>query len=982
MQFELWQLFLVGVLYLGLLFFIATATDRGWIPQSIVRHPLVYTLSLGVYATSWSFYGSVGFAQKEGFNFLTIYLGTTLAFVASPILLRPILKLTETYRLASLADLFAFRYHSQMAGILVTLFMLAGTLPYMSLQIQAVSSTLQMMTRGSEYAIIALGFSLTMALFSILFGARHISLREKHHGLVVAIAFESLVKLIALIIVGLFAVFGIFGGFSKLNQFLIDNPEATTALFAPVSEGPWATLMLLSFAAAFLLPRQFHMIFVENIDHRSMDTASWAFPLFLLLLNLSIPPILWAGESLRMDIPADLYVLGITMESGSTILPILTFLGGISAASAMIIVTTLALTSMCMNHLVLPVSFPPRLSQGTSMYQWLLWGRRLVIISIIAAGYGFFLLQSQNQGLAGLGLISFVAVAQCLPGIVGLLYWQRASRAGFIAGLLTGGTIWAVTLLLPLFERAGIITTPFFNIPDLAMSTTDSALWSLVWNSLVFILFSLKKPQSEGEREAADACFREGFQIPQGALQAASIPEFEHQLSKIIGDDLAHNEVSRALVDLGIVADDISTGDLPMLRAQINRNLSGLVGPVLSRMIVNEHLQIDLATKSALADTIQFVEDEQEKSRTRLEGVASELNALRRFHYQVLQDLPLGVVTVSHDRRIISWNNAMARIAEIEQNSVIGTSIKQLDESWRELFSSFIDSEEFQISKLKIQINDRPHILNLFKAVVVHEQEKSRGIVILVEDHSERYLLEERLAHNERLSSIGQLATGVAHEIGNPITGIACLVQDMQIDPNNTELLLNGLKQILTQTDRISNIVGSLVNFSHSGAPLDQATESMNIHHSIEEAIRLVSLNDAGKQLEYQNRCDPSVMVRCYPQKLVQVFVNLLSNAADASTQGQIVLFNTKTNDRNVLVTVRDYGKGIREEHLSKVFEPFFTTKNVGEGTGLGLSLSYNIIQELGGSISVSSHYGEGCQFDISLPIHQEIPSGGQERTA
>ena len=979
MQFELWQLFLVGVLYLGLLFLIATATDRHWIPESVVRHPLVYTLSLGVYATSWSFYGSVGFAQKEGYNFLTIYLGTTLAFVASPILLRPILKLTETYRLASLADLFAFRYHSQAAGILVTLFMLAGTLPYMSLQIQAVTNTLQMMTRGSQHSIIALGFCITIALFSVLFGARHISLREKHHGLVVAIAFESLIKLIALLIVGLFAVFGIFGGFSDLNQFLIENPEATTALFAPISEGPWATLMLLSFAAAFLLPRQFHMIFVENIDRRSIDTASWAFPLFLLLLNLSIPPILWAGESLRMEIPADLYVLGITMHSGSTLLPILTFLGGLSAASAMIIVTTLALASMCMNHLVLPASFPRRLSQGTSIYQWLLWGRRLVIVLIIAAGYGFFLLQRQNQGLVGLGLISFVAVAQCLPGIVGLLYWQRASRTGFIAGLVTGGIIWAVTLLVPLFERAGIITTPFFDIPDMSMSTTDSALWSLLWNSLMFILFSLKWPQSDGEREAADACFREGFLIPEGVVEAASIAEFEDQLSRIIGNDLAHNEVSRALVDLGFIATDIGNEDLPRLRAQIKRNLSALVGPVLSRMIVNEHLQIDRATKSAIADTIQFVEDKQEESRTRLEGISSELDALRRFHFQVLQDLPLGVVSISHDHRVISWNNAMVQIAGIEQESVIGTSIAQLDDPWRKLFGAFIDSREFQISKFKIKINQQPHILNLFKALVTHELEKNRGIVILVEDHSERYSLEERLAHSERLASIGQLATGVAHEIGNPVTGIACLAQNMQIDPDNTEVLQNGLRQILTQTDRISNIVGSLVNFSHAGAPLDQTAEPMVVHHSVEEAIKLVSLSDNGKLVEFDNRCDISVKVQGYPQKLVQVFVNLLSNAADASSPGQSVLISTKSIGKYLLISVKDHGQGISDEHLAKVFEPFFTTKNVGEGTGLGLSLSYNIIQELGGSISVFSESGDGCEFEISLPLYVDEPAHKQE---
>ncbi|MCZ6797338.1 MAG: ATP-binding protein [Gammaproteobacteria bacterium] len=971
MQFELWQLFLVGVLYLGLLFLIATATDRQWIPESVVRHPLVYTLSLGVYATSWSFYGSVGFAQKEGFNFLTIYLGTTLAFVASPILLRPILKLTETYRLASLADLLAFRYHSQMAGVLVTVFMLAGTLPYMSLQIQAVTESLRILTTDSQHSITALGFCITIALFSILFGARHISLREKHHGLMVAIAFESLVKLLALLMVGLFAIFGIFGGFGDLNQYLLQHPEAKQALFRPISEGPWATLMLLSFAAAFLLPRQFHMIFVENIDKKSLNTASWAFPLFLLLLNLSIPPILWAGESLKLAIPADFYVLGITLESGSSMLPIITFIGGISAASAMIIVTTLALASMCMNHLVLPASFPPRLSVGTSMYQWLLWGRRLVIVLIIAAGFGFYLVQRQNQGLAGLGLISFVAVAQCLPGIVGLLYWKRASRSGFIAGLLTGFTIWTITLLVPLFVRAGIITTPFFNIPDLAMSTSDSALWSLLWNSLAFVLFSLKNPQSDEEREAADACFREGFLIPEGDLQATSIDEFEYQLSKVIGADIAHHEVSRALIDLGLIETGIERQDLPKLRAQINRNLSGLVGPVLSRMIVNEHLQIDRATKSALADTIQFVEDKQEKSRSQLKGVASELETLRRFHFQVLQDLPLGAVSINRSHSITSWNKAMTRLSGIDQDSVIGARIDELDEPWSHILGSFFESKEFQINKLKTHCQGNFRILNLFKAVVSHEQEVNRGIAILIEDHSERYSLEEKLVHSERLASIGQLATGVAHEIGNPVTGIACLAQDMQSDPGDSSSLKSNLDQILTQTDRISNIVSSLVNFSHVGAPLEQPTEPLSIHHTVNEAIKLVSLSDSGKNLEYINHCDQSIIVQGYSQKLVQVFVNLLKNAGEASSQDQTIIINAEKRGDNVQITVKDFGAGIKEEHLSKIFEPFFTTKNVGEGTGLGLSLTYNIIQEHGGSISVSSKYGDGCQFGISLPLFQ-----------
>ena len=968
MQFELWQLFLVGVLYLGLLFLIATATDRGWIPESLASHPLVYSLSIGVYATSWSFYGSVGFAEKEGFNFLTIYLGTTLAFLASPILLRPILKITETYRLASLADLFAFRYHSQLAGVLVTLLVLAGTLPYMSLQIQAVTNTLQIMTNETEQHLIALMFCITVGLFSILFGTRHLSLREKHRGLVVAIAFESLVKLVTLLSVGLFAVFGIFGGFGELNQYLDQHPEANAALFAPVQEGPWATLMLLSFAAAFLLPRQFHMIFVESIKHKNIETASWAFPLFLLLLNLSIPPILWAGQSLQLDIPADFFVLGITLESGSSVLPILTFMGGLSAASAMIIVTTLALASMCMNNFVLPASFPPKLSTGTSMYEWLLWGRRFVIMSIVGIGYLFYLVQTQNPGLAGLGLISFVAVAQCLPGVVGLLYWPRANRKGFISGLIVGATIWAFTLFVPLFERAGIIETPFFTIPEIAMSTTDAALWSLLLNGLTFVIVSLLSHQSQDEREVAEACSRESFLIPQGSVKATSIAEFEQQLSAIIGQDIAHNEVDRALADLGLVPGEINQTDLTRLRAQIDRNLSGLVGPVLSRMIVNEHLQIDRATQSALANTIQFVGHNQEQTRSRLRGVSSELDSLRRFHLQVLQDLPLGVVSIDNSGIILSWNKALSKITGIKRGDAIGNSILQLEDPWAELLAGFKSSDQFLISKLKLPIKNQVRVLNLFKAVVSREQEDNSGIAILIEDNSERYLLEEKLTHSERLASIGQLASGVAHEIGNPVTGIACLAQDLRSELDHTEQVSEGLSQILTQTDRISRIVGSLSNYSRAGAPDESPAEKLDLHQVILEAINLVSLSQAGKQMHYQNQCETGLMVKGYAQKLVQVFVNLLTNATDASNPGQIVTIESEVRGGQILISVKDQGKGIAEEHLSKIFEPFFTTKTVGEGTGLGLSLTYNIVKEHGGSISVTSKSMAGCRFNITLP--------------
>ncbi|MCP4043152.1 MAG: histidine kinase, partial [Gammaproteobacteria bacterium] len=308
MIFEIWQLYFTAVVYLGILFFVAYATERGWVPASLINHPITYALSLGVYATSWTYYGSVGFAQSNGYNFLTIYLGVTLAFLLAPVLLLPLLKLLRDYQLTSLADMFAFRYRSQTIGILVTLFMLVGTLPYISLQIRAVTESARVLTQEIPPHTLALTFCLTLSLFAILFGARHISPREKHHGLVAAVAFESLVKLVALASVGVFAVMGVFGGPEGMSHWLERHPEAVESLYQPVREGPWTTLLLLAFSAAFLLPRQFHMAFTESLSSRSLARASWIFPLFLLLLNLFIPPILWAGTSMQLGTDADYFV--------------------------------------------------------------------------------------------------------------------------------------------------------------------------------------------------------------------------------------------------------------------------------------------------------------------------------------------------------------------------------------------------------------------------------------------------------------------------------------------------------------------------------------------------------------------------------------------------------------------------------------------------------------------------------------------------
>jgi signal transduction histidine kinase/Na+/proline symporter len=974
MSHSLGLLFGVGVVYLLLLFLIAFAADSGRLPEKLLRHPMVYVFSLGVYATSWTYYGSVGFAETQGYLFLTIYLGVTLAFALSPLLLQPILRLTQEYQLTSLADLFAFRYRSQLAGILVTLFMLLGTLPYIALQIRAVTDSLQVASQSEAPRSLALIFCITLILFAILFGARHSTSREKHRGLVAAIAFESAVKLLALLTIGVTALVAVFGGFEGLDHWLKIHPQAVEKLYQPVREGPWTTLLLLAFAAAFLLPRQFHMLFTENLEPKALRTASWAFPLFLLLINLPIPLILWAGEALQLELHPDYYALGVSIEAGPSWLPVLAFIGGVSSASAMMIVTTLALASMTLNHILLPTNFP---DPQVNLYRWLLLGRRLLIGLIIMAGYGFYILLEKHQGLVQLGLISFVAVAQFLPGIVGLLYWRRANRLGLILGLLAGIGIWSATLLLPLLESSGFIRTEF-DIPALRLAAgmdqwQFATFWSLTANSLLFVFGSLLGTQSRGEQEAANACCSESMIPLGGMVNAGSSAQFTKQLSQMLGGEAAEREVEQALHDLSLSPNDTRPSQLRRLRERIERNLSGLLGPQLAHMIINRRLQLDAHTQTALADSMRFIEDQLEHSRSRLRGLSGDLDNLRRYHRQVLLDLPLGVCTIDKLRTVTIWNLAMEVMTGLRARDAVGVPLPRLPAPWGHLLAGFASATDEHIYHLEVSHESSKRWFNLHKAAIPgplpvdHPVEEARtSQVILMEDLTNLETLEAELAHSERLASIGRLAAGVAHEIGNPVTGIASLAQNLRHE-DEPELVRESIEEILNQTQRITTIVQTLMNFSRSGG-IGTDIRSFNLREVFDEAVRLVKLTHHGRQISFQNRCQEELVMEGDRQGISQVLVNLLTNACDASPAGGIVELEGKEIDDQVVIQVADKGNGIPEENQSYIFEPFFTTKPPGEGTGLGLAMTYKIVADHQGTIGIDSEPGEGTRITIELP--------------
>jgi len=980
MTYELPVLFGAGVAYLLLLFLIAYASDHRKLPDRWLRNPYVYSLSLGVYATSWSYYGSVGFADQQGFQFLTIYLGVTIAFALGPVLLQPILRLTRDYQLISLADLFAFRYRSQLAGILVTLFMLVGTLPYVALQIRAVTESARVLTQEATPQVLALGFCLTLILFAILFGARHISPREKHQGLVVAIAFESLVKLAALGLVGLLAVFGVFGGPGGLSQWLDLHPEAVQSLYQPVRESPWLTLLLLAFAAAFLLPRQFHMTFTENSEPRSLATASWALPLYLLLFNLAIPPVLWAGAQLQLPQDPDYYVLGITMHAGPSWLPILTFLGGVSAASAMVIVSSLALSAMCLNHLLLPASYP---DPQVDLYRWLLWSRRVLIALIILAGYGFYLLLEHQHGLVQLGLISFVAVAQFLPGIIGVLYWPRATWLGLICGLLGGIVIWALTLLVPLLEGSGIIRSSI----DLGLLHQGSehpdrwefaTFWSLAVNGVLFVTVSLLSRQREEEAEAARACRSELLSNMSGVVTAGSPGQFAEGLASALGRGIAEKEVARALEDLDLGLDERRPSELRRLRDRIERNLSGLIGPQMAHMIVNQGLRLDTRTKMALTDSWRHLEERLEDSRLRLQGLTADLDRHRRYHRQILQDLPLGVCAVSQDQRVVIWNLAMEALSGVHSHDAVGRRLKRLPPPWGHLLSDFARARDEHIHHQEVQGAVRPQWFNLHKASIPDPDTShpggtaGTGLVMLLEDLTDLETLEAELAHSERLASVGRLAAGVAHEIGNPVTGIASLAQNLR-EEDDPAAVKSSTEEILRQTQRIARILRTMMTFSRGATP-GTDYETFGLRELAEDAVRLVQLTHSGKQVECANHCPAALQLYGDKQQLSQVLVNLFTNACDASRPGGRVDILAFVQPDWIQIEVQDQGEGIPEHIRERIFEPFVTTKKPGEGTGLGLSLVYRIVEDHGGQVEIDSVPGTGTRAVIRLPNKRRQP--------
>jgi Na+/proline symporter/two-component sensor histidine kinase len=519
-----WVVLTVSVGYLALLFVVAFYGDRrAGAGRSIVDNGTVYALSLAVYATSWTYYGSVGLAATGGVGFLPVYLGPTLMFALGWVVLRRIIRISHQHRLTSLADFIAARYGNSVSlGALVTVVAVVGVVPYIALQLKAVSTTFEVVRgqlgtglagHGSSAPLhdIGLYVAILLAAFAILFGTRHLDAAERHEGMVAAIAFESVVKLVLFLAVGFFVTFGIFGGFGNLfTRAAADGRTAALFALGHNGYGDWVWLTLLSMLAVVLLPRQWQVAVVEDVREAHLRRAMWLFPLYLLAINVFVLPIALGGL-LRFGahgVDPDTFVLALPMAAGQHVLALAAFIGGLSAATGMVVVETVALSTMVSNSLVLPLLLRGGAGLASrSDFSGLILGiRRAAIAAVVLIGYAYFRLAGQGPELVSIGLVSFVAVAQFAPAVLGGLFWRTGARAGALAGLAAGFAMWVYTLLLPTFAQAGLLPasllrsgpfgvvllrpTALFGLNGMD-TVSQATFWSLLVNAGLYVTVSL-----------------------------------------------------------------------------------------------------------------------------------------------------------------------------------------------------------------------------------------------------------------------------------------------------------------------------------------------------------------------------------------------------------------------------------------------------------------------------------------------------------
>jgi Na+/proline symporter/CheY-like chemotaxis protein len=1021
-----WIVIAVALVYIGLLFVIASYGDR---TRGLGRDGrlLIYPLSLAIYCTSWTFFGSVGLASRTGFDFLTIYIGPALLIgLCSPLLIR-IIRLAKAHNITSIADFIAARYgKGQAVAATVALIAIVGTIPYIALQLKAVSSSLETIlahvaadSAASHplFGDIALFVALSMAAFAVLFGTRHIDATEHQDGLMLAVAAESIVKLFAFLAVGIFVTFWMFDGPLALFNEAMQRPS-TAAIFSREPRiDTLIAMTLLSFVAFILLPRQFHVAVVENNNEDEVRRAVWLYPVYLVLINLFVVPIALAG---LLTFPAgkvdsDMFVLALPLQSGSILFTIIAFVGGLSAATAMVIVESVALSIMVSNDLIIPFVLQRReqlLSGRENIGSLLLTVRRIAIFAILLLAYVYYRSAGEAQ-LASIGLLSFAAVAQLAPAFFGGLLWRRATAAGAIAGMTAGFLVWAYTLLLPTLSDIGVVGQRILTDGPWGISMlrpqhlfglempplVHGVIWSLLVNVLSYIGFSLYRTPSPIERLQANTFVPSDLTpiAPSFRLWRSSVTveELTTTIARYLGEERTRSAFESFATAQRISLEAKDDADFRLVR-YAEHILASAIGGASSRLVLSLLLRKrTVSTKAALK-------------------LLDDANAAFQYNREILQTaldhVRQGIAVFDKDLQLICWNRQFGEILDLPPSLVrAGVGLADiLRFNIRRGPHSGDQTEEFVSAQIERYVSSNEPFLERFAEGVVIEVRANHmpdgGVVTTFTDITASVEAAEALERSnetlerrvrERTEELTRLNAALARAKGEADAAnisktkfLAAASHDILQPLNAARLYVTSLTERGSREDRrlIDNIDASLEAVEEIfGALLDMSrldTGALRPEFAsfrIDELMRQIELEFAplaatkGLDLTF---VPCSLVVRSDRRLLRRLLQNLVSNAIIYTPEGRVLVGCRRRGDV-VRIDVYDTGVGIPQSKWRDIFVEFHRLDQgakIARGLGLGLSIVERVARVLGSSIELESESGRGSHFAVTVPRSSDTP--------
>ncbi len=1020
-----WSVIAAAFGYIGLLFLIASYGDRLSGSQRGRLSGLIYPLSLAIYCTSWTFFGSVGFATRTGIEFLAIYVGPILMIGLCTPVLKRVIHLAKSQNITSIADFISSRYgKSQAVAATAAMIAIIGSVPYIALQLKAVASSLETIL-GQEPDLsqvpfvgdIALIITLALATFAVLFGTRQADATEHQHGLILAVATESLVKLIAFIAVGIFVTFWMIGPVNLIDQ-VAKAPEATRMMNYTPSIGNFLTMTLLSFFAIMLLPRQFHVSVVENSSDAEVNRARWLFPLYLVAINLFVIPIALAG---LITFPfgraeADMFVLALPITGGAPILSVIVFIGGLSAATAMVIVECVALAIMVSNDIVIPAVLQrtsAARAQKENFGRFVLVVRRVAIFGVMLLAYLYYRALGDAQ-LAAIGLLSFAAIAQLAPAFFGGLIWRRGTARGAMGGMLIGFAVWGYTLFLPSFtDITPIVTTLLehgpFGIEALrprALLGTDlpplmhGVIWSLSLNLFAYIVMSLTSKPAAIERLQADL-FAPSTLTPIAPTfrrwrTTITVQDILSTVTQFLGPERALRSFEIFATEHRISLDRTEPADFRLLR-HAEHLIASSIGAASSRLVLS--LLLRKRTVSAKA-ALKLLDDANAALHFNREMMQTALDHVRQ-----------GIAVFNTDLQLICSNRQFGELLELPSHIVqIGIPLQELlaylktkdapsyedpDVLAERRLAAYTTVGESYLERLvdrqmviEVRANRMPggelvitfsDITPSFEAAEALERSNAT-LEKRVRDRTEELtrlnseLAQAKIFAEEANISKTRFLAAASHDILQPLNAArlyATSLVERKSGSEDTRLVeniddsLEAIEEILGALLDISRLDAGAVTPSISSFRIGDLMRSLEIEFTPVAKAKSLDLRFVGSALPIKS---DRVMLR----RLLQ---NLISNAIKYTPQGR-VLIGCRRHGQSLQIYIHDTGVGIPVSKRGEIFKEFHRLDQgarIARGLGLGLSIVERLARVLDHNIAIGSNRSGGSHFSVTLPIADAI---------